>query len=66
MAISRSFGASSLTRFPAMRISPDVTLSSPAIIRSRVDLPQPEGPTSTTNSPSPIFRSTSCRTGWMP
>ncbi len=29
-----------------------VTSSSPAIIRSSVDLPQPDGPTKTTNSPS--------------
>src|SRR5262249_9236117 len=32
--------------------------SSPAIIRSNVDLPQPEGPTSTTNSPLRIETST--------
>jgi len=31
---------------------PDVTDSSPAIMRSSVDLPQPEGPTSTSNSAS--------------
>src|SRR5258708_2201553 len=33
-----------------MRISPAVLLSSPAIMRRSVDLPQPEGPTTTTNS----------------
>src|SRR5690242_5687841 len=37
-------------------------VSSPAIERSKVDLPQPEGPTSTTNSPSAISRSIDCRT----
>jgi hypothetical protein len=31
-----------------------VTSSSPAIIRSRVDLPQPDGPTRTRNSPLSI------------
>src|ERR1700752_4802967 len=31
---------------------------SPAIIRSRVDLPQPDGPTKTMNSPFSIDRST--------
>src|SRR6202008_2107670 len=31
-------------------MSPEVTSSRPAIMRSVVDLPQPEGPTSTTNS----------------
>ena len=40
-----------------MRISPPETSSSPAIIRSVVDLPHPEGPTSTVNSPSSILRS---------
>ncbi len=44
-----------------MRIVPPVMLSSPAIIRSSVDLPQPEGPTSTTNSPSAM----STLTPWM-
>jgi hypothetical protein len=33
---------------------PEVTSSSPAIRRSSVDLPQPDGPTKTTNSPSSI------------
>jgi len=28
------------------------------LMRNRVDLPQPDGPTSTTNSPSPIVMST--------
>src|SRR5690606_33046157 len=56
--MSRSFGGKSLTTRPSMRISPAVTLSSPAIIRSRVDLPQPDGPTSTTNSPSCASRDT--------
>src|SRR4029434_11061977 len=40
-----------------MSISPDVMASSPAIIRSSVDLPQPDGPTNTTNSPERIARS---------
>src|SRR5262245_23989455 len=35
-----------------MRISPAVTSSRPATMRSSVDFPQPEGPTSTRNSPS--------------
>ena len=36
-----------------MRISPSVIDSSPASIRSAVVLPEPDGPTSTRNSPSP-------------
>src|SRR5689334_5415256 len=35
-----------------MRMSPDVTLSSPASMRNVVVLPQPDGPSSTMNSPS--------------
>ena len=41
-----------VTSLPSMAISPDVGRSSPAMVRSSVDLPQPEGPTKTTNSPS--------------
>ena len=54
MAMSRSFGGTLLTTRSPMRISPAVMFSSPAIMRSSVDLPQPDGPTSTTNSPSSI------------
>src|SRR5262245_14738293 len=66
MAMSRSLGARSLTRLPSILISPPLTSSSPAIILSSVDLPQPEGPTSTMNSPSLISRSTPCRTCTLP
>ena len=38
------------------RIAPSSTVSRPAIIRSNVVLPQPDGPTSTMNSPSLIVR----------
>ncbi|MNL62294.1 hypothetical protein D3C87_1863030 [compost metagenome] len=51
MARSRSLAGMLLTTLPPIRISPPEISSSPAIIRSSVDLPQPEGPTSTTNSP---------------
>src|SRR5262249_2105085 len=54
MAMSRSFGGTSLTFSPSMRMSPAVASSSPAIMRKVVLLPQPEGPTSTTNSLSGI------------
>ena len=56
--MSRSFGGTLLTMRSPMRISPPEMFSRPAIIRSNVDLPQPEGPTSTTNSPSRIEMST--------
>ena len=60
--MSRSFGITSLTTRPPMRISPSEIASSPAIIRSSVDLPQPEGPTSTTNWPSSMSTLTPCMT----
>src|SRR4051794_40984413 len=37
-------------------MDPSLTSSRPASIRSEVDLPQPDGPTSTMNSPSSISR----------
>src|ERR1700733_15566880 len=56
MAMSRSLGGRSLTISPPIKMSPEVSSSRPAIMRSVVDLPQPEGPTSTTNSLSGISR----------
>src|SRR5215470_13804137 len=55
--MSRSLGGRSLTSSPPMKISPEVTSSSPAIIRSVVLLPQPDGPTRTTSSLSGMSRS---------
>ena len=57
MAMSRSRGGMSLTTCPPIAISPPLISSSPAIMRSVVDLPQPDGPTRTTNSWSLISRS---------
>src|SRR5215203_5969305 len=54
--MSRSRGGRSLTRSPPMTRSPSVTSSSPAIIRSAVDFPQPDGPTRIMNSPSLMSR----------
>src|SRR5664279_2970203 len=50
--MSRSLDSMSLTTLLSMAIVPPVISSSPASMRSRVDLPQPDGPTSTMNSPS--------------
>src|SRR5436305_1545522 len=44
-------------------MSPEVTSSSPAIMRKVVLLPQPEGPTRTTNSRSAMSRSIPCTAG---
>src|SRR6266567_7555645 len=51
-------GTSPSTRSPPMRISPALGRSRPAIIRSSVVLPHPDGPSSTKNSPSRMDRST--------
>src|ERR1041384_4008939 len=57
--MSRSIGASSFTTLSLIRTRPEVMLSSPATMRRVVVLPQPEGPTSTTNSLSLMSRFTS-------
>src|SRR5436190_15164714 len=57
--MSRWSGVSSFMRFPAMITSPEVTRSSPAIMRSVVVLPQPEGPRRQTTSPAATFKSAS-------
>src|SRR5258706_16094899 len=62
MAMSRFLGATSVTSRPLMRMRPEVTVSRPAIMRSAVVLPQPEGPSSTMNSPSATPSESSCRT----
>src|SRR4029077_1784 len=54
--MSRSFGATSLTTLSPMRSVPALISSRPAIIRRLVVFPQPDGPTRTMNSPSPISR----------
>src|SRR5580693_4635961 len=63
--MSRSLGVSSLTTFPPMRNSPLVMSSSPATIRSAVVLPDPDGPTSTMNSPS-LTSKVKSLTAWKP
>ena len=57
MAMSRSFGGMLLTTRSPIWIVPALMVSRPAIMRSKVDLPQPEGPTSTVNSPLSMSRS---------
>ncbi len=57
----RSFtGSSPVTSLPSISMVPVVGSISRLIIFSVVDLPQPEGPTSTTISPRPTSRSSSC------
>src|SRR3954462_2749208 len=64
--MSRSLGWTLLTTRSPIEMVPDVMFSRPASMRSRVDLPQPEGPTRTTNSPSSIGIDTPCRTSKLP
>ena len=52
MAILRSRGGRSFASSPSSSTAPVVGSSRPATIRSTVDLPQPDGPSSTMNSPS--------------
>ena len=66
MAMSRFDGCSSLTRAPLMRTSPSVIASSPAIMLSRVDLPQPDGPTRTRKSPASTAMSMPFSTSALP
>jgi hypothetical protein len=57
MAMPRLAAGTSFMRWPSIIMSPPEIGSSPAIIRSSVDFPQPEGPTNTVNSPGSITRS---------
>src|SRR5205807_6305650 len=57
--MSRSIGARLLTTWSSIKTRPEVMVSSPATMRKVVVLPQPEGPTSTTNSLSLMSRLTS-------
>src|SRR6266849_3789145 len=66
MAMSRSFGCTLLTTRSPIEIVPEVLFSRPASFRNRVDLPQPEGPSRTTNSPSSIGIDTPCKTSKLP
>src|ERR1700712_3206617 len=64
--MSRSLGWTLLTTRSPIEIVPEVMFSSPASILSKVDLPQPDGPTRTTNWPSSIGTLTPCRTSKPP
>src|SRR4051794_40132469 len=57
--MSRSGGSAAVTSCPPIDTVPAVTFSRPAIMRRSVDFPQPDGPTSTRNSPSTIVSVTS-------
>src|SRR5690349_3752167 len=62
MPMPRSAGSRQVTFLPAIQTWPASMSRSPAIAFRRVDLPQPEGPSRTMNSPSWTSRSRSRRT----
>ncbi len=59
MLTSRSAAESRVTSRPPMRIWPSLAISRPAIMRSVVVLPQPDGPRSVTSRPGSIVNDTS-------
>ncbi len=56
----------SVTARPSMRISPEVGGIRPATSFRSVDFPQPDGPTTATNSPSRMSRSSGFSDGTSP
>src|SRR5438094_7404056 len=64
--MSRSLGSTPLTIRPSIETVPALIVSSPATMRRRVDLPQPDGPTTTTSSPSATAQLTPCTTSRVP
>src|ERR1700687_760637 len=66
MAMPRFAGGTPFISLPSIRRSPEVCSSSPAMTRSSVDFPQPDGPTQTTNSPVLTSSSTFLRTSVAP
>ena len=66
MPMPRSLGSSQVTFLPLIQIWPSVMSSRPAMQFSSVDLPQPDGPSSTMNSPSAMSRLSWFRTLTLP
>src|SRR5690606_3002493 len=66
MEILRCAGASSVTSRPPIWMRPELGSSSPAIIRSVVDFPQPEGPSRTVNVPASTEKLTRSTAGAAP
>lgn len=60
MPICRRFGGVLDTSLPPSSIEPAEGSINPATVRSNVVLPEPDGPTSATNSPLGIVRLMSC------
>ena len=58
MPMLRCCGGMAMKSRPSSEMVPDVGVSSPAIIRSVVVLPQPDAPTSVKNSPPATSKDT--------
>ena len=58
MDMGRLLGGSDTMFWPSRTTWPEVVSSNPAIMRSVVVLPQPEGPSRVTNSPGAMSRLT--------
>src|SRR5262249_20829944 len=56
IAMPRLLGSRCVTSVPSISITPASVSSNPAITLSNVDLPQPDGPSSTVKSPASIGR----------
>src|SRR6476469_5011920 len=65
MAMSRSRGRTDETSLPPIKIRPSSRGSRPASMRSAVDFPDPDGPTSTSSSPSSIGSSRLLTAGFV-
>ena len=57
MPVGRRSGGRWMTSSPSMVMLPAVGRSKPPTMRRSVDLPEPEGPSRQTSSPSPTVRS---------
>src|SRR5215467_2938255 len=66
MATPRLAGGTPRIGLPSISTWPPLIGSNPQIRRNKVDLPQPDGPTKTTNSPWAMSRLTSCSTSTGP
>ena len=63
---SRSVAGSCVTSAPPIDMRPLVAISSPAIMRNVVVLPQPDGPSSVTSLPASMVKETSLTAGVVP
>ena len=66
MATPRRDGGSQVTSRPAMVTVPESGVSSPAMMRSVVDFPHPEGPSSTAKRPGSAVKLTPSTAGSAP